>query len=61
MLRQSYLKHSISILSRILQRARLLLSPRRRDQPVKLALRIRYTLHNLVKAGYISYIDLSVV
>lgn len=36
----SDLKHSVSILSRILQRARLLLYSRRRDQPIKLALAI---------------------
>jgi len=57
----THLKHSISIFRGVVQCRRLLLYPRRRNQPIELSVRFTDTPHNLVQLRDIADVDLTVV
>lgn len=54
-------KHPIRVLSRILQRRRLLLDPRRSNQAIHPTLRIRDCAHDLVQRRHIPHVNLPIM
>jgi hypothetical protein len=58
--RDIHLEHAIRILGSILQCRRLLLDPRRSNQPVHAAFRVRNLLYNHVQRGHVAHVDLPV-